>query len=53
MDGGAQFKIPYKIKDNTVLFPNWDEFLDGNKYTYRFILDNSAKSYIEGKSLQR
>lgn len=52
MGGGLTIEIPYEIKDNTVIFPNWNQYYNENKYTYQFIPDSSAKSYIEEKNIQ-
>ncbi|MCS8587263.1 MULTISPECIES: hypothetical protein [Leuconostoc] len=52
MGGGITIEIPYEIKDNTVIFPNWNQYYDTNKYTYQFVPDISAKSYIEEKTIQ-
>lgn len=52
MDAGAQRKIPYQIENNEVKFISWNLNYGGNKFTYNFIPDNSAKTYIEGKRIQ-
>lgn len=52
MDAGAQRTIPYQIENNEVEFMSWDLNYNGNKLTYNFIPDSSAKAYIERKQIQ-
>lgn len=49
---GSHFRIPFTIKNNTVVFDTWNVKFHGHNYTYEIKSDPSAKERITSKELQ-